>query len=167
MNRVQLTDEGIRSALAGEGFEVRRIAELTYRGQLGAAGRSLTFHLQLDPSGYLVCAVIPFLRSPADEKVAERLYQRMMALNQQLMMAKLSIDDDLDVVLSVEYPSAELDLSELTDAMRVLAHYADLHIEELEELAAGGAPEPRESMPPPMRGTPPVGVPRPRGADRS
>jgi hypothetical protein len=165
MSRVQLTDEGIRAALAGEGFEVRRIAELTYGGLFRAAGRSLTFHLQLDSSGFLVCAVVPFLRSPTDERLAERLYHRMMALNQQLMMAKLSIDDDLDVVLSVEYPSAELDESELTDAMRILAHYAHQHIEELEELAAGGAPEPRESMPPPMRGTPPVGVPRPRGAE--
>ncbi len=159
MSRVELTDEGIRSVLAGEGYEVRRIAELTYRGHLSAAGRTLTFHVQLDPVGYVVCAVIPFVRSPEVDELAHRLYLRLMALNQQLMMAKLSIDDDLDVVLSVEYPTAALDESELADAIRVLAHYADLHLEELEELAAGGSPEPRMSIPPPMRPS----IPSPSG----
>ncbi len=155
MSRVELTDDGIKHVLAGEGYEVRRIAELTYRGQLRAGHRTLTFHIHVDPAGYVTCAVIPFLRSPEDAALAHRLYQRMMALNQQLMMAKLSIDDDLDVVLSVEYPSATLDDSELADAIRVLAYYADQHIDELTEIAEGGSPEPRASMPPPMRAVAP------------
>ncbi|GAB4210085.1 MAG: hypothetical protein OHK0013_30270 [Sandaracinaceae bacterium] len=164
MSRVQLTDDGILSALADEGYEVRRIADRTYRGQLSAAGRALSFFVRLDPEGFLVCAVIPFVKSPPDEGLAARLYRRMMALNQELMMAKLSIDDDLDVVLSVEYPSAELDRSELSDAVRILAYYADQHVEELEELAAGGSPTPRHSMPPPMRPTPPLDLIGPGGA---
>lgn len=159
MSRVQLTDDGIKHVLAGEGYEVRRIAELTYRGQLLAGGRPMTFHLQVHPAGYVVCAIIPFLKSPADEKLAHKLYLRMMSLNQVLMMAKLSIDDDLDVVLSVEYPSAQLDESELADAMHILAYYADQHHDELLELAAGGDPEPRISLPPPLR-TPAAGIPR-------
>jgi hypothetical protein len=149
--------------LAGEGYEVRRIAELTYRGHLSAGGRTLTFHLRVDPAGYVVCAIIPFLKSPEDEGVAHRLYLRLMALNQQLMMAKLSIDDDLDVVLSVEYPSATLDESELADAIHVLAYYADQHVDELSELAAGGSPEERVSMPPPLR--PPASAVAPRPGD--
>ncbi len=159
MSRVQLTDDGIKHVLATEGYEVRRIAELTYRGQLMAGGRPMTFHVRVEPAGYVLCAIIPFLKSPADEKLAHRLYLRMMSLNQVLMMAKLSIDDDLDVVLSVEYPSAQLDESELADAMHILAYYADQHHEELVELAAGGDPEPRISMPPPLR-TPAAGIPR-------
>ncbi len=151
MSRVQLTDDGIKHVLAGEGYEVRRIAELTYRGSVRAGSRHMTFHLRVDPAGYVVCAIVPFLKSPEDELVANRLYQRLMNLNQQLMMAKLSIDDDLDVVLSVEYPSAQIDESELADAVHILAHYADLHHDELEELAAGGDPEARMSMPPPPR----------------
>jgi hypothetical protein len=151
MSRVLLTDDGIKHVLAGEGYEVRRIAELTYRGRLLAGGRRLTFHLRIDPAGYVVCAVGPFLRSPVDEATAYRLYLRMMGLNQQLMMAKLSIDDDLDVVLSVEYPSPQLDESELADAVHILAYYADQHLDELLELAAGGDPEPRVSLPPPPR----------------
>lgn len=159
MSRVQLNDEGIKRVLASEGYDVRRIAELTYRGQLLAGGRIMTFHVQVAASGYVVCAVIPFLKSPEDEAVAHKLYLRMMSLNQVLMMAKLSIDDDLDVVLSVEYPSAHLDESELADAMHILAYYADQHHAELLELAAGGDPEPRVSMPPPLR-TPAAGIAR-------
>lgn len=135
MSRVQLTDDGIKHVLAGEGYEVRRIAELTYRGQLLAGGRRMTFHLRVDPAGYVVCAIVPFLKSPADDAIAHRLYLRMMGLNQQLMMAKLSIDDDLDVVLSVEYPTSELDRSELRDALDALGYYADLHFEELAAIA--------------------------------
>lgn len=154
MSRVSLTDDGIKHVLAGEGYEVRRIAELTYRGQLRAGERHLNFHLRVDPAGYVICAIVPFLKSPEDASHAHRLYLRMMSLNQQLMMAKLSIDDDLDVVLSVEYPSAELDDSELADAVRILAYYADQHSDELTELAAGGDPEPRISLPPAPRPQP-------------
>jgi len=50
-------------------------------------------------------------------------------------MAKFSIDDDLDVVLSVEYPTAELDTSEFRDAVDVLTYYADRYHDELTGLA--------------------------------
>jgi hypothetical protein len=50
-------------------------------------------------------------------------------------MAKFSIDDDLDVVLSVEYPTQHLDRSEFDDALDVLSYYADRHYEELRKLA--------------------------------
>lgn len=151
MDRVTLTEEGIRAVLAEDGYDVRRITEDTYRGVLHADGRSVPFLMRVTPDGWIVAAVVRLARSPADEKVAHRLYLRMLELNQQLMMAKLSIDDDLDVVLSVEYPSAELDKSELSDVIRVLGYYANEHIAELEELASGGSPEPRVSQPPPLR----------------
>jgi hypothetical protein len=49
-------------------------------------------------------------------------------------MAKFSIDDDLDVVLSVEYPSGDLDKSEFEDALAALSHYADQYAAELTAL---------------------------------
>ena len=55
---------------------------------------------------------------------------------QSLLMAKFSIDDDLDVVLSVEYALAELDRSEFDDALDVLSYYADRHYDELRGLCA-------------------------------
>ena len=40
-------------------------------------------------------------------------------------MAKFSVDEDGDVVLSVEYPLADLDPSEVRDAIDVLSFYAE------------------------------------------
>ncbi len=154
MSRVPLTDDGIRALLAEQGYDVTRIAEHLHRGQLRVRARTMPFYVRVDPAGYIVCAVAPLLASPAEPERAERLYLRMMALNHQFMMAKLSIDDDLDVVLSVEYPSADLDPSELSDAMRVLAHYADQHHGELEAIAKGARPAARPSEPPPPRAKP-------------
>lgn len=151
MTRVQLTEDGIQAVLSEEGYDVRRITDGTFRGSVFAAGRNLPFHVHLDVEGFLVCAILRFVRSPEAESSAARLYARLLELNQEMMMAKLSIDDDLDVVLSVEYPAAELDRSEVADAIRVLAHYANELIDELEDLAAGLEPPVRMSSPPDLR----------------
>jgi hypothetical protein len=85
-------------------------------------------------AGFVTFAIIPYLRSPEDPALAARLYTRLLELNHQLMMAKYSIDDDLDVVLTVEYPTAEIDRSEFVDALNALGYYADLHHDELRAL---------------------------------
>ncbi|MBK7774115.1 MAG: hypothetical protein IPI43_08235 [Sandaracinaceae bacterium] len=53
-----------------------------------------------------------------------------------MMFAKFSIDDDLDIVLSVEYPLGQLDPSEVADALSALGHYADQHFTALTQLLA-------------------------------
>lgn len=151
MTRVQLTEDGIQGVLFDEGYPVLRITDGTFRGTMFAAGRNLPFHVHLDVEGFLVCAILRFVRSPESEVLATRLYRRLLELNQELMMAKLSIDDDLDVILSVEYPAAELDRSEVADAIRVLAHYANELVDELEDLAAGLERPARMSSPPDLR----------------
>ncbi|WP_375183504.1 YbjN domain-containing protein [Marinobacter sp.] len=92
--------------------------------------------VRLDPVGYVCFAIVPFVKSPEAQDKSGRLYQRLLELNQTLLMAKFSIDDDLDVVLSVEYPSEELDRSEFDDALDVLSYYADRHYDELRALIA-------------------------------
>ena len=125
--------------LLGQGaWKCVRITEDTWRGRFRGAGRKLPFMVRLDPEGYLTFAVVPFLRSPEERIKAHALYDRLLQLNQVLYMAKFSIDDDLDVVLSVEYPVEELDESEFCDCLDVLVYYADAHYEELAEIAAHG-----------------------------
>lgn len=48
---------------------------------------------------------------------------------------QLSIDEDDDVVLSVEYRLAELDPSEVRDAVDVVSFYADKYYDEVGRLA--------------------------------
>ena len=45
-------------------------------------------------------------------------------------------DGSVDVVLSVEYPRAELDPSEVRDAVDVLSFYADKYVAQITELSA-------------------------------
>jgi hypothetical protein len=137
MTRVRLTHESIREILEEGGWPCHRIAEDTYKSLFHGHKGSFPFHIRIDPAGFLIFAIVPFVKSPPDDvERAGKLYARLLELNHQLLMAKFSIDDDLDVVLSVEYPSAELDRSEFDDALDVLSYYADRHYVELRALVA-------------------------------
>ena len=50
-------------------------------------------------------------------------------------LAKFSIDEDDDVVLSVEYRLADLDPSEVRDAIDVVSFYADKYYDDVAKLA--------------------------------
>jgi hypothetical protein len=48
-------------------------------------------------------------------------------LNREINMAKFAIDDDADVVLTVELPTENLEEGEFKDALDALSYYADKH----------------------------------------
>ena len=133
--KTPLTAEELPTILEESGWPCDQITEDTWRSRFRGRHGKFPFLVRVDPAGYLCFAIVPYLRSPEDEGAATKLYRRLLELNQSLLMAKFSIDDDLDVVLSVEYPSSELDRSELDDALDVLSYYADEHFPELKSLA--------------------------------
>ena len=135
MARQRLSPESIRSFLEEGGWPCHRIADNTYKSLFHGSHMSFPFIVRLDPAGFLVFAIVPYLKTPKDDGAAKKLYRRLLELNQSIMMAKFSIDDDLDVVLSVEYALAEIDRSEVDDALDVLSYYADRHYDELRALA--------------------------------
>lgn len=124
----------LEQMLRDAGWALDRITHDTWKSRFRGRHDSYPFFLRLDPAGYLTIVIVPYLRSPEDEPRAAKLYTRLLELNHSLHMAKFSIDDDLDVVLSVEWPSAQLDASELADALDVLSFYADQHFAELKQL---------------------------------
>lgn len=134
MKRVVLDVPSIEALFAKRGYSVERIAHDTFRSRFGVGDRVLPFLFRVDPTGYIQLAVVPYIKSPKQQDQAKRLYDRLLELNHSLLMAKLSIDDDLDVVLSVEYPTRELDESEVVDALDTLSYYANAHYEELSAL---------------------------------
>ena len=128
--------------LAAGGWRMKRIAAQTWRGRFKTArtGRKFPVLVHQDvEEGFLTCAIVPLVRTPEEGGYAHALYTRLLELNQVFFMAKLSIDDDLDVVLSVEYPIADLDQSELLDALQALSYYADVHHDELQRIVDEGA----------------------------
>ena len=134
--RIRLDAETIHAVLEAGGWPCDRISDDTWRSHFRGRHASFPFYVRVDPKGYVCFAIVPFVKSPEDPSRAAALYDRLLELNQSLLMAKFSIDDDLDVVLSVEYPSEELDRSEFDDALDVLSYYADRHYDELRSLAA-------------------------------
>lgn len=139
MPRVKLDAVTVEALLEKDGWPAERIAEDTWRSSF--RGRAATFpvFVRVDrDGGWVHFAVVPYLRSPEEPEKAHQLYTRLMQLNQQVLMAKFSIDDDLDVVLSVEYPIAEIDDNEFEDALDVLSYYAERHHAELKPLARPG-----------------------------
>ena len=132
----RLSPDLIARILDEGGWPCHRIADDTFKSLFQGKHASFPFLIKIDPVGFVVFAIVPYLKSPKDDGAASKLYARLLELNQTLLMAKFSIDDDLDVVLSVEYPSAELDRSEFDDALDVLSYYADRHYVELRTLVA-------------------------------
>ena len=128
----------IEALLAKTGWPAERMYEDTWRTSFHTRSGTLPLFVRQDPAGYVSFAILPFLKSPKERDAADRLYKKLLELNQSLFMAKFSIDDDLDVVLSVEYPIADLDETEFNDALDVLSFYADKHQGELNRL---GQPE--------------------------
>jgi hypothetical protein len=135
---LKLDDSSIRELLAEAGWPCDRINEDTWRSRFKTKKGSFSFFVRVDPEGWVSLAVVPFLRSPEEVLAANKLYQRLLELNHSLLMAKFSIDDDLDVVLSVEYPTGDIDASEFRDALNALSFYADKHHAELLRLATDG-----------------------------
>ena len=134
--RRPIDPDAIEALLTGGGWQLDRITEDTWRGRFRGRSRVFPLLLRLDPAGYLVFAIVPFVPRPEAREHAHALYNRLLELNHAMLMAKFSIDDDLDVTLSVEYPTGELDPSEFTDALNALSFYADAHFEALAALGS-------------------------------
>jgi hypothetical protein len=135
MTHLKVDGEQIGSLLRSRGLSADRITPDTWRSHFRGTSASLPFFVRVDRNGYITFAIVPFLKSPKSPERATVLYRRLLELNQDLLMAKFSIDDDLDIVLSVEYPTRELDESEFDDAINVMSYYADKHFLELSRLA--------------------------------
>lgn len=87
--------------------------------------------------GHYVFAVIPFASGPDIDDMSSALLERLLTCNREMNMAKFSLDEEGDVVLSVEYPIRDLDPSEVRDALDVLSFYADKYREEIGKLLQG------------------------------
>ncbi|MGK3999764.1 YbjN domain-containing protein [Sorangium sp. So ce1024] len=124
----------IRACLEREGWAVEVVSSDTMRSDFQGAERLFPLFVRLLPP-FVVFAVIPFVRLPIDPEDGEALVRRLLRLNREINMAKLSADEEGDVILSVEYRLQDLDPSEVRDAVDVLSFYANKHYAELQELA--------------------------------
>ena len=129
-----MTFDEVRAWLEKEGWPVEVISEVTIRSRFRAGERVFPLFVYREPL-FITFAVIPFSRLPDDPYDAETLMKRLLKLNREINMAKFSIDEDGDVVLSVEYRIENLDESEVRDAVDVLAFYTEKHHGEVQSLS--------------------------------
>jgi Putative bacterial sensory transduction regulator len=142
--------EEVRACLEGDGWPVDVVSDVNMRSRFRCGERVFPLFVHLEPGddgghphapGCVTFAVIPFARLPIDE-AGDFMALRLLTLNREMNMAKFSVDEDGDVVLSVEYPLPDLDPSEVRDAVDVLSFYAEKYRVEVQAMAAAGAPDP-------------------------
>jgi hypothetical protein len=129
-----MTLDEIRAVLEAQGWPVERLSEATLRSRFRSNNRIFPLFVHLEPL-FVTFAVIPYARLPEDPESAEALMTRLLKLNREINLAKYSVDDDGDIILSVEYRIEHLDPSEIRDAVDVLSFYADKHHEDVTKLS--------------------------------
>jgi hypothetical protein len=125
--------EKVEQYLQQQGWPVTRIASGTLRSSFRGANATYPLVVQFE-EGWVKLMVLPIARMPADASKAEVLYERLLRLNGEIMLARFSLDEDGDVLLSVEFPQDDLDPSEIHDSLDVLTYYAEKHAPELKQI---------------------------------
>lgn len=125
----------LRACLEKDGWPIEDVSDLTLRSCFRGGGRMFPVFIYREPE-HVTFAVIPFLRLPEDDEAAgDAIVDRLLRLNREMNLAKFSVDEDGDVVLSVEYRLEDLDPSEVRDAIDVLSFYAEKYQPEMRLLA--------------------------------
>lgn len=124
----------IRACLAADGWPVEVLSATTLQSRFRGKARIFPMLIHVDEA-FVSFAVLPYAHAPEDPDDAEDLLKQLLRFNRQMNMAKFSVDEDDDVVLSVEYRLADLDPSEVRDAVDVVSFYADKYHAEVGQLA--------------------------------
>jgi Putative bacterial sensory transduction regulator len=134
-----MTFDEVRACLEAGGWPVDVVSEATMRSRFRSGDRIFPVFVHLEPE-YATFALIPFARLPTDES-GDLLADRLLVLNREMNLAKFSVDEDGDVILSVEYPLPDLDPSEVRDAVDVLSFYAEKYRAEVEAAVSSASVE--------------------------
>ena len=131
---MQLTATRVEEFLTKDGWPFERVDDHTWRSGFRGDVNSFRFFVRLTDN-WIFFTIVPFVVAPKNEECALQLYRHLLRLNREMNMAKFAIDDDADVVLTVELPTENLDESEFKDALDALSYYADRHYLEVLNLA--------------------------------
>ena len=129
-----LTPERVEEYLAKDGWPFERVDGHTWRSGFRGDVNSFRFFVRLTDN-WIFFTIVPFVVAPKNDQCALQLYRHLLRLNREINMAKFAIDDDADVVLTVEMPTENLDESEFKDALDALSYYADKHYLDVLNLA--------------------------------
>jgi hypothetical protein len=129
-----LTHKDVEEYLSRDGWPFERLDNYTWRSGFRGDVNSFRFFVRLTEN-WIFFTIVPFVVGPKEEETALKLYRHLLRLNREVNMAKFAIDDDHDVVLTVELPTQNLGESEFKDALDALSYYADRHYLDILNLA--------------------------------
>jgi hypothetical protein len=132
--RAMLTATRVEEFLTKDGWPFERVDDHTWRSGFRGDVNSFRFFVRLTDN-WIFFTIVPFVVAPKSEASALALYRHLLRLNREINMAKFAIDDDADVVLTVELPTENIDESEFKDALDALSYYADKHYLDVLNLA--------------------------------
>jgi len=119
-----LTPEIIAEYFDRYGWSYERTEESGFR--TGFRGDVSVFRITVRTTDdWIFFSISPFVVAPQDPECERKLHRHLLRLNHEINMAKFTIDQDGDVILTVELPVESLDYSEFADALNALAYYAD------------------------------------------
>lgn len=124
-----LSDKTIEEFLTRDDWPYERLDTNTWRSGFRGESSNFRFFIRLTEN-WIFFTIVPFVPSKRSYNEA-KLYKRLLELNREINLAKFALDDDSDVVLTVELPAEGVGFSEFKDALDALSFYADRYYLEI------------------------------------
>ena len=119
-----VTAEEVGSFFDAYGWQYERRDSAVFR--TGFSGESGHYDIWLKVTdAWVYFAINPYVPLPAGGEHGETTLQVLLKANHELNLAKFAVDDEGDVLLSVEMPSEDFGYVHFAEALTALAHYAD------------------------------------------
>jgi hypothetical protein len=119
-----LDESTLLSRLLALGWDARPHGESTYSCARATSEGTFDVYVRLTDH-WLVASIVPFLRTRGRNSF--ELCRWLLRQNRDMAQVKFGIDDDGDVVLTVELPTESLDDSELRIALETLVREGERH----------------------------------------
>lgn len=113
------------------GWHYERRESITYRTGFSGENGAWDIWVRVKDS-LVVFSIAPYVTRPEGVAPGTPLLRTLLQVNHELNLAKLAINDDQDVALSVEMPAEGFVFSHFSNALTALAHYADEYKARLE-----------------------------------
>src|SRR5437773_12161449 len=106
-----LSPDTVEEFLSRDGWHFERVSDgnvPTWRSGFRGEVAPFRFYVRLTEN-WIFFIISPFVLPPRSATSCSALYRRLLEINQDMTLAKFALDNDDDIVLTVEFPTESLD----------------------------------------------------------